>query len=140
MPDGAWRVVDADCMSRSIEFPAMANELLLFTVLIAITVWLVIKHVLATIELDRQRSIARQGAMCEAKIVGIQRPFVLDSCTRVYFDYTPPGSERPIRACHVDRRPLETLRGSLPATGSIVAVRYLPSRPARAVIARLALT
>jgi hypothetical protein len=115
----------------------MANELLPFAVLIAITLWLAIKHVLAAIERERQLEIARRGESCDAKIIGIQRPFVLDTCTRLYFDYVPRGSERPVRACHVERRSPDAFRRSLPAAGSIVTVRYLPDRPKFAVIARL---
>jgi hypothetical protein len=115
----------------------MTNELLPFAILIAITLWLAIKHVLAAIERERQLEIAERGESCHATIIGIQRPFALDACTRLYFDYVPRGSEQAVRACHVERRSPEALRTWLPAAGSIVTVRYLPGRPKLAVIARL---
>jgi len=114
----------------------MDTELLVIAALIAI-VWFACKQVRAAIEDARQIEIARRGASCQAKIVGIQRPFFLDTCTRLYFDYLPPGSATPIRACHVAHRPPDALRTALPAAGTVVTVRYLPERPKRAVIARL---
>jgi hypothetical protein len=105
--------------------------------LIAITVWMAVRHALAVHHAKRQSEIAHRGASCEGKIVAIQRPFMLDSCTRLYFDFVPPGLTEAVRVCHIDRRPAAEQRPSLPAAGSIVTVRYLPGRPQQAVIGKL---
>ena len=105
--------------------------------LIALTVWLAIRHVVAVTQAQRQMRIVRCGASVQGKVVAIQRPFMLDACTRLYFDFVPVGGQQPLRACHVDRRSPEELRASLPAAGSLVSVRYLPDQPKQAVISRL---
>jgi len=116
----------------------MANELLLpLIVLIALTLWLAGRHVLAFVHGERQREIARSGASCQGRVVAIQRPFLLDACTRLYFDFVPEGGDRPVRVCHVDRRPPTELHAALPIAGAAVAIRYLPHRPRRAVICKL---
>lgn len=116
----------------------MISEFLVpICVLIGITVWMTLKHMLAAHQDHRQSDIARRGSSCKGRVVAIQRPFMLDACTRLYFDFEPPGAARPLRACHVDRRPPDEARASLPATGSIVTVHYLPDRPRQAVISRL---
>jgi hypothetical protein len=116
----------------------MANELLLpLIALIVLTLWLAARHVLAFVQGESQREIARSGASCQGRVVAIQRPFLLDACTRLYFDFVPEGRDRPVRVCHVDRRPLTELHASLPVAGASVAVRYLPHRPRRAVICKL---
>ncbi|HEX2492476.1 MAG TPA: DUF3592 domain-containing protein [Steroidobacter sp.] len=116
----------------------MANELLFpISALIVITVWLAIKHAVGLAQQHRQLEIARRGASCQGKVVGIQRPFMLDACTRLYFDFVPQGGAQPLRACHVERRPFDELRGSLPAAGTVVTIRYLPEQPTHAVISKL---
>ncbi|MGH8175742.1 MAG: hypothetical protein ACREV5_05730 [Steroidobacter sp.] len=106
--------------------------------LIAITLWMALRHAFVAHQTSRQSEIARRGATCQGKIVAIQRPFMLDSCTRLYFDFLPAGVEQPLRGCHIDRRAVDELRSSLPAAGSVVTVSYLPDRPRQAVICRLA--
>jgi hypothetical protein len=116
----------------------MTQELLLpIIALLGLTLWLALRHVFAVIQSEEQREIARSGASCQGKIVAIQRPFLLDACTRLYFDFLPEGGERPLRVCHVDRRPPAELRASLPVAGAVVTVRYLPQTPRRAVISKL---
>jgi hypothetical protein len=105
--------------------------------LMALTLWMAVKHAVATHAVEAQRSIVQQGIACQGRVVAIQRPFLLDNCTRLYFDFLPPGAERAVRACHVDRRPPDELHASLPAQGTLVSVRYLPHRPHRAVIGKL---
>lgn len=120
---------------------AMFTELLLpIAALIAITLWLALKHVAAIVRGQQQLEIMRRGTTCEGRVVAIQRPFMTDACTRLYFDFVPAGGDRPLRACHIDRRPPEELRASLPAAGTVVTVRYLPNRPRRAVISKLVAT
>lgn len=119
----------------------MINELLVpIALLIAVTFWSAIKHAIAVSQVRRQCEIARRGAACQGKVVAIQRPCMMDACTRLYFDFIPEGGEQPMRVCHIDRRSSDELRASLPATGAIVTVRYLPEWPQRAVIAKLVST
>jgi hypothetical protein len=116
----------------------MVNELLLpFAVLLGLTAWAAIKHVIAVAQCRRQIEIALSGRSCQGRLVAVQRPFMLDTCTRYFFDYVPQGSECLVRACHVDRRSVDKGAAALPATGSIVTVQYLPDRPKQAVISRL---
>lgn len=116
----------------------MVNEVLLpVALLVAVTVWLAMRHVIALLRGEQQIEILRRGATGEGRVVAVQRPCMIDACTRLYFDFTPAGGERPVRVCHVDRRPLGEARVSLPPAGAIVAVRYLPHRPQRAVISKL---
>ena len=117
----------------------MSNEVsIAIGLLFAITVWLAIKHVIAARREERQRRIAHAGEPCFGRVVAIQRPFMLDDCTRLYFDFTPSGAQQPVRACHVARASKEDdSPNPLPAQGSIVAIRYLPERPQRAVIGKL---
>lgn len=116
----------------------MSNEVsLAIGLLFAITLWLALKHVVAARRDERQRRIAHAGEPCFGRVVAIQRPFMLDDCTRLYFDFTPSGSQEPIRACHIARSSQEEAPRALPAQGAIVAIRYLPERPQRAVIGKL---
>lgn len=116
----------------------MTNELFLtFGALIAATLWLAIKYAMTVAQAQRQLDIMRRGALCQGRIVAVQRPFMLDACTRLYFDFVPEGAHEPLRACHVERRPHDELRASLPAAGATVAVHYLRNRPDRAVISNL---
>jgi hypothetical protein len=105
--------------------------------LIAITVWLAIKHAVSMHRAAQQRQIAHAGATCLGKVVAIQRPFMLDDCTRLYFDFVPSGAEEPVRACHVAHRSAEEPVAPLPPQGATVTVRYLPDRPRQAVIGKL---
>lgn len=105
--------------------------------LVALTLWLAIRHVVR-VELDRrQHEIAARGEFCQGRVVAIQRPFFLDSCTRLYFEFDPPGAGQSVRCCHVDRRSPDEISASLPATGTFVTVRYLPDQPNQAVIGKL---
>lgn len=116
----------------------MVNELLLpFAVLLSLTAWAAIKHVIAVAQCRHQVEIARSGRSCQGRLVAVQHPFMLDTCTRYFFDYVPQGSERPVRACHVDRRSTDKEAAVFAPTGSIVTIQYLPNRPKHAVISRL---
>ena len=105
--------------------------------LVALTLWMALKHAVAAHQASKQREIVRRGAVCEGRVVAIQRPFLLDNCTRLYFDFLPDGTEDCVRACHVDRRSADEPIPSLPAQGTLVSVRYLPERPDHAVIGKL---
>lgn len=105
--------------------------------LIGLTLWLAIRHAVRVEQDRRQHDIAARGAYCQGRVVAIQRPFLLDTCTRLYFEFAPPGSDEPVRCCHVDRRPADEISASLPSTGTVVTVRYLPEQPSRAIIGKL---
>ncbi|HVF15811.1 MAG TPA: hypothetical protein VNA21_02840 [Steroidobacteraceae bacterium] len=116
----------------------MSIEVLIsLTVLVAITMWLAFKHAITAHQASLQRDIALRGAMCQGRVVAIQRPFLLDNCTRLYFDFQPDGETDAVRGCHVDRRSPAELQASLPAQGTLVTIRYLPHQPRRAVIGKL---
>ncbi|HLS82027.1 MAG TPA: hypothetical protein VK025_11545 [Steroidobacter sp.] len=119
----------------------MASELL-FSVgmVIALAVWLGAKRALAVRRRTRQAQVACFGASSQGTIAAIQRPFLLDSCTRFYFDFTPAGAPEPLRVCHVVHDWLDELSCTPPPIGASVSVRYLPEAPREAVIAVLAPT
>lgn len=81
--------------------------------------------------------VLKHGQLTEGTVVRVWRPPVAGSFPRVYFEFLPAGAQRSVRCCHVDRRSLTGEVSSLPAIGARVAVRYLPEKPAHAVIARL---
>jgi hypothetical protein len=105
--------------------------------LIGLTLWLAIRHVVRAEQDRRQHEVAARGEFCQGRVVAIQRPFFLDTSTRLYFEFAPPGVEQPMRCCHVDRRPPDEISASLPSAGTVVTVRYLPEQPSRAVIGKL---
>ncbi len=115
----------------------MTNELVLFAVVGCVVAWLAIRHAVAAVREKRHLEIVHRGHSCQGTVVGIQHPFMLDSCTRLYFDFVPQGTSRPLRACHIAQRPPEQVLRALPAAGSTVTIAYLPDRPHQAVIARL---
>lgn len=116
----------------------MTNEVALaIGVLLVITVSLAIKHAIAAHRALQQQRIANAGATCLGRVVAIQRPFMLDDCTRLYFDFVPSGSQELIRACHVARDHAPGASRPLPPQGATVTVRYLPERPQHAVIGKL---
>lgn len=104
--------------------------------LLGMTLWMTVSFLVHQQQTRRQQEIVNRGTCCEGKIVAIQRPFMLETCTRFYFDFEPPGTDRPLRVCHVDRRAAGETAPSL-HTGTPVAVHYLPERPMQAVISKL---
>jgi hypothetical protein len=84
-----------------------------------------------------QQEIAKHGVHAQGRVVRVWQPPLLASLARVYFEYEPHGVGRTIQCCHIDRRPPDGCRASLPSIGSDVSVRYLPENPTRAVIAKL---
>jgi hypothetical protein len=84
-----------------------------------------------------QQEILKRGQDAHGRILHIWRPKLRGAFARVYFEFAPDGTELTVRGCHVDRRPADEMRASLPAVGTTVAVRYLPEQPEQAVIARL---
>lgn len=115
----------------------MPNELFLFALVGCVVAWLAVRYAIALIREKRHLDIVHRGCSCQGTVVGIQHPFILDGCTRLYFDFVPQGMSKPLRACHIAQRPPEQVRRALPAAGSTVTIAYLPDRPSQAVIARL---
>lgn len=115
----------------------MSNELFLFIVLAGVVAWLAVRHVFAVVRERRQLEISQHGKSVQGRVVGIQQPFMLDACVRLYFDFVPAGRNKPLRACHIARCTPEQIRRALPVAGSTVTVRYLPEHPEQAVIPRL---
>jgi hypothetical protein len=116
----------------------MSSEIVaLIGSLIGIAVWTAIAHAVRGRRERDVEEIVRRGELCQGRVVAIQRPFLLDACTRLYFEFCPPGFAEPLRACHVERRPLEEVCASLPPAGATVTVRYLPDRPEQALIGKL---
>lgn len=105
--------------------------------ILVITAWMTIALIVRHQQTRRQQEIVHRGACCEGRVVAIQRPFMLETCTRVYFDFEPPGVDRPLRVCHIDRRPAAESAAPLLHTGTPVAIHYLPEHPREAVISKL---
>lgn len=85
----------------------------------------------------RQQEIAQRGHAIMGHIVGIWRPPLAGSFTRLYIEFEPPNHGGRVRACHIDRRAAHELNASLPSVGTAVNIKYLPERPQEAVIAKL---
>jgi hypothetical protein len=108
--------------------------------LIVITIWMAVAHAVRIEQSRRQHDIASRGECCEGKVIAVQRPFMMDTSTRLYFEFAPPGAPDPVRCCHVEHRAAGDLPASLPAAGTSVTVHYLPEQPHRAVIGKLVST
>jgi hypothetical protein len=105
---------------------------------LATVAWTAIVHCLRYLRRRRRQEIVRRGTHCEGKVVGILRPSLVDACTRLYVEFEPPGADRPLRLCHVDRDPAAQSRATLLRLGQIVSVCYLPDQPKAALISNLA--
>jgi hypothetical protein len=105
--------------------------------LLGITAWSIGLQFLRQQQAWRKQEIVRRGACCQGKVVAIQRPSMVDACTRLYVDFEPPGATRTIRVCHAERGPVRESAASLLHTGETVNVHYLPHRPWQAVITDL---
>lgn len=109
----------------------------LFSFGVGVVFALIFAHVFAEQQMRRQDEIAKRGQTTMGKIVGVWRPPLAGSFTRLYIEFEPLGASQLVRACHIDRRSADDLSASLPAVGTYVNVRYLPDRPTEAVIAKL---
>ena len=78
-----------------------------------------------------------RGQCTEGRVLRVWHPPLMGSFARIYFEFEPAGLGRALRCCHIDRRPFDRQRSSLPAVGASVRVAYLPDNPRRAVIAKL---
>lgn len=104
--------------------------------LLSLAAWLGVANVTTRRQLQQQHEIAQRGEFGEGRVFAVQRPFLFESATRLYFEFAPPGAERPIQCCHTERRPREQLP-VLPSVGTLVTIRYLPERPEAAIIGQL---
>jgi hypothetical protein len=125
------------CNSPELEMQMSIEVLLAVALTTAIPVWIAAKHAIAVRQSSVQRHVAAIGIACQGRVVAIQRPFMLDDCTRLYIDFLPDGANQPVRACHVERSESTERPRALPAEGTVVTVRYLPHRPQQAVIGQL---
>src|SRR5262249_38835859 len=120
------------------EVPQVFTSFLLpMAFLIGITFHMALSHVSGGVQTRREQEIARRGEFVQGRVVGIQRPFLLDSATRLYFEFAPQGSDEVVRCCHVFRADGMELAQSLPAPGALVTIRYLREDPREAIIGKL---
>jgi hypothetical protein len=117
--------------------PMISASVLLLASLICLTLWLSFAHVADRRQLQQQTEIAARGQYCQGRVLAVQRPFLFESATRLYFEFAPPGTDRPIQCCHTERRPAAQLPTSLPSAGTLVTVQYLPENPGTAAIGNL---
>lgn len=96
-----------------------------------------LSNTLTSSQTRRQQEIAQRGHTIVGKIVGIWRPPLAGSFTRLYIEFEPPHLNRRVRTCHIDCRLPGELSASLPSVGTSVNIKYLPERPHDAVIAKL---
>jgi hypothetical protein len=89
-------------------------------------------HLVVQYRLRVQQEIIRRGTCIDGKVTAICG----GATKRVYFEFSPPGSELPLQCCHIDRLESRTLT-SLPTPGTLVQIRYLPENPRHAVITRV---
>jgi hypothetical protein len=115
----------------------LASLVLPIIILCLVTTWTVYSSFSNAQQSARQVRTLECGVSCRATVVGVQRPFLLDPYTRVYFEFVPQGCDKPIRGCHMERRTSTEVAMALPATGGQVQVSYLPDDPECAVIGRL---
>jgi len=118
-------------------WPMRFSFLLPVAAILAAVSWMVVSRVRENMQERRRREIIARGKSCEGRIVAIQRPGLLDSCTRLYFEFAPPGMHQALVGCHTEWRSTEDLPCELLSTGVTVKVRYLPERPEEAVIGKL---
>lgn len=117
--------------------PMLSATLLLLAALLCLTLGLGLSHAAEQRRAQRQTDIAARGQCCRGRVLAVQRPFLFESTTRLYFEFAPPGSEHPVQCCHTERRAARDMVTSLPSAGTFVTVRYLPECPEAAVIGTL---
>lgn len=86
---------------------------------------------------QRDRDIAARGLTCQGRIFAVQRPFLFESTTRLYFEFAPHGSAGSVQCCHLERGSAGRVAAMLPSTGMLVDIHYLPESPKQAVIGKL---
>jgi hypothetical protein len=109
--------------------------LILFTA--ALLAWLAHAQEVIKRRMRLDQDIAMRGLTCQGRVFAVQRPFLFESTTRLYFEFAPPGAGRPVQCCHLERGATGRMAAMLPSTGMLVDVRYLPESPTHAVIGKL---
>ncbi len=117
--------------------PMISASLLLLAALFCLTLGLGLSQAADQRRAQRQMDIVARGQCCRGRVLAVQRPFLFESTTRLYFEFAPPGSERPVQCCHTERRAARDVVTPLPSAGTFVTVRYLPEYPQAAVIGSL---
>jgi hypothetical protein len=115
----------------------ISATVVLLACLLCMTAWLAFTHVADQRQLLQQQEIAARGQCCQGRVLAVQRPFLFESATRLYFEFAPPGARGPIQGCHTERRAAALLPTALPSAGMVVTVHYLPERPEMAAIGKL---
>jgi hypothetical protein len=88
-------------------------------------------------EVQRQQEVMKRGVQTQGTITAVRRAPLFGFVTGVYFEFSPSGSDTPIRVCHVERRHATESMASMPSVGTSVRVSYLPENPKSAVISKL---
>jgi hypothetical protein len=115
----------------------ISATLLLLATLLCLTSGLAFSHLTEQRRTRQHLDILSRGQCCRGRLVAVQRPFLFESTTRLYFEFAPPGSERPVQCCHTEKRASRDVANLLPSAGTFVTVRYLPECPEAAVIGSL---
>ena len=115
----------------------IGTGILLLTLAVGLTAWLAHINVASQRQMEREIEIVTRGQCCQGRVLAVQRPFLLESATRLYFEFAPPGAARPVQCCHTERRPAHRIAPTLPTVGTFVTVTYLPESPEDAVIGKL---
>jgi len=122
------------------ERAVLASLALPIIILCLVATWTAYASFNSSQQTERQLRTLECGIACRATVVGVQRPFLFDPYTRVYFEFVPQGSDAPVRGCHIERRASTEVAMALPASGGQVQVSYLPEQPECAVIGKLVST
>lgn len=111
--------------------------LLLLALIVTLSAWLAHSTAASRRQEQREIELATRGECCQGRILAVQRPFLLESTTRLYFEFAPPGWKTKVQCCHTERRLPERIDTLLPSVGMYVTVRYLPENPQEALIGKL---
>ena len=112
----------------------IGTSITLIALTVALIAWLAHTDALIKRQVQRDLDIAARGLTCQGRVFAVQRAFLLDSTTRLYFEFAPPGLGKAVQCCHLERGRTASL---LPAAGMLVDVHYLPDNPRKAVIGQL---
>jgi len=115
----------------------IGTSILLVVFTVALMAWLTHADKMIKRQMRRDFDIATRGLTCQGRVFAVQRPFLFESTTRLYFEFAPPGMSRAVQCCHMERGATGRVAAMLPSTGMLVDVRYLPESPTHAVIGKL---
>ncbi|MET0497086.1 MAG: DUF3592 domain-containing protein [Steroidobacteraceae bacterium] len=112
-------------------------SMLLIALVAGLSAWLAHSNANGRRQVQRQMEIVSRGQCCQGRVLAVQRPFLLETATRLYFEFAPPGADRPVQCCHTEIASSDRATVALPTVGTYVTVRYLPENPQEAVIGKL---